>query len=66
MGIKYQCKNKNCNYPGSTEFQMEFNSELVMDNKNIAATFCPFCKAEMVSDLKLKDASIPSEARTDK
>ena len=48
MGIVYHCTNNNCSYPGDTQFEMTFKSESIMDNNNIATTFCPFCKKEMV------------------
>lgn len=48
MGIRYQCKNNNCNYPGATQFEMKFTSESIMDDNNLAAAFCPFCKNELV------------------
>ena len=47
MTLKYCCTNKACNYPGSTRFEMTFKAETIIDNNNIAATFCPFCKKEM-------------------
>ncbi len=47
MGIKYQCKNNNCHYPGDTRFEMIFTSETIMDSHNIASVFCPFCRKEL-------------------
>lgn len=47
MEIKYTCRNNNCSYPGSDRFEMRLNLESIMDNNNIATTFCPFCKSEM-------------------
>jgi hypothetical protein len=47
MGMKYYCTNKNCSYPGETRFEMKFKSEYIMDNNNLASTFCPFCRKEM-------------------
>ncbi len=49
MSILYQCENISCNYPGMTRFEMVFQSEAILDSNNLAATFCPFCKKEMVS-----------------
>lgn len=48
MSIHYQCKNNNCNHPGTTRFEMEFNSESILDYNNLAAAFCPFCKEEII------------------
>ena len=48
MGIHYHCTNNNCSYPGDTQFEMSFKSESIMDNNNIATTFCPFCKKVMM------------------
>lgn len=47
MALKYSCTNKSCSYPGSTRYEIVFNSEVILDDKNIAASFCPFCKKEM-------------------
>lgn len=47
MGIQYHCTNNNCNYPGVTKFKIQFTSESIMDNNNLAAAFCPFCKQEL-------------------
>ncbi len=51
MGTKFNCTNNNCNYPGDTRFEMTLNQETIMDNNNVAAIFCPFCKKEMVSSV---------------
>ncbi len=48
MALKYYCTNNECSYPGSTRFEMTFKSETIIDNNNLAATFCPFCKKEMM------------------
>jgi len=47
MGIQYQCKNNSCSFPGETQFEMKFKSESIMDDNNLAAAFCPFCKGEI-------------------
>lgn len=47
MALKYCCTNKNCSYPGSTRYEITFKTETVIDQNNIAASFCPFCKQEM-------------------
>jgi hypothetical protein len=60
MGMQYQCKNNSCNFPGKNQFEMKFASESIMDNNNIAVTFCPFCKKEMVQSFQMdipKDSS---------
>ncbi len=48
MEIKYICTHNHCSYPGSTRFTMSFKAESIMDDKNVATPFCPFCKNEMV------------------
>jgi hypothetical protein len=51
MEIKYECENNNCSYPGTTRFEINFKQESIMDQNNIAAIFCPFCKKKMVSPM---------------
>ncbi len=48
MGIKYECKNNNCSYPGATQFEINFQPEAIMDHNNLAVIFCPFCKKKML------------------
>lgn len=48
MEIKYECKNNSCSYPGATQFKISFKPETIMDQNNLAAIFCPFCKKKMV------------------
>lgn len=48
MEIKYTCTNHNCSYPGKNQYEICFQSESIMDANNVAATFCPFCKQEMM------------------
>lgn len=57
MGIRYHCTNKNCNFPGTGQFEMTLKEETIMDSNNIAVAFCPFCKQEMVFSIF---ADIPS------
>lgn len=47
MEFLYTCRNKNCSYPGKSNFEMTIDEETVMDDKNMATVFCPFCKKEM-------------------
>ena len=47
MKIKYECHNNNCSYPGAIRFEIEFDQEAIMDQNNLAAIFCPFCKKKM-------------------
>jgi len=51
MGIMYHCANNSCSYPGNTEFEITFKSESILDNNNLAAIFCPFCKKEMLGSI---------------
>lgn len=60
MGIQYQCKNNSCNFPGTTQFEMKFTSESIMDHKNLAAAFCPFCKNEMAASFLMDILQNPS------
>ena len=48
METTYICTHHHCSYPGSTRFEMSFKAESIMDDKNVATPFCPFCKHEMV------------------
>ncbi len=48
METIYTCTNLNCSYPGNTQYEIRFKSESIMDHHNMAATFCPFCKKEML------------------
>ncbi len=47
MELLFTCLNHNCSYPGKNNFEMTIDEETVMDNKNMATIFCPFCKKEM-------------------
>lgn len=47
MEIIYACRNHNCSYPGKNRFEMTFDAETIMDDRNMATIFCPFCKNEM-------------------
>ena len=47
MEFSYSCPNNNCSYPGKNQFTMTIDEQAVMDDKNMAAVFCPFCKKEM-------------------
>ncbi len=49
MEIKFTCKNNNCSHPGNHQFEMTFDEGTIMDAKNVASIFCPFCKTEMSS-----------------
>ena len=48
MEMSYICRNTVCSYPGKHRFEMTFDGQAVMDDKNMATVFCPFCKQEMV------------------
>ena len=47
MEFSYSCPNNNCSYPGKNHFTMTIDEQAVMDDKNMATVFCPFCKKEM-------------------
>lgn len=47
MEFSYICHNKNCSYPGKESFTMDIDEQAVMDHKNMAVVFCPFCKKQM-------------------
>jgi len=63
MGIKYECKNNNCSYPGSTQFEIIFQPEAIMDHNNLAAIFCHFCKKKMLLSIPLDMANKLSVTR---
>ena len=48
METKYICTHVHCSHPGNTRFEISFRAESIMDDKNVATPFCPFCKKEMV------------------
>lgn len=54
MGIKYECKNNNCSYPGMTQFEISFHPEAIMDQNNLAEIFCPFCKKKMFLSIPIE------------
>ena len=61
METKYICTNKNCSYPGASRFEMSFKDESIMDDNNVATTFCPFCKKEMIPAM---DAPVDCNPKT--
>ncbi len=48
METKYICTHVHCSHPGTRRFEMSFKAESIMDDKNVATPFCPFCKKEMM------------------
>ncbi len=48
METKYICTHVHCSHPGTRRFEMSFRPESIMDEKNVATPFCPFCKNEMI------------------
>lgn len=54
MRLTYRCKNLKCNYPKEMPYEVNFESEAIMDEKNLAIFFCPHCneKLKAVEDLK--------------
>ena len=48
MALKYACTNPSCSYPGASQYEIVFRSETILDSNNVAASFCPFCRQEMV------------------
>ena len=62
MEFSYTCRNQNCCFPGKNNFKMTIDQETVMDERNIATVFCPFCKNEMEPDLiNDQTVSIPND-----
>ena len=51
MALKYHCTNDACSHPGSSRYEITFEAETILDANNIAASYCPFCKQEMMPDL---------------
>ncbi len=49
MKIRYYCDNHDCSHEGSKPFVLEFQSEGVMDEKNVATFFCPHCKSRLTT-----------------
>lgn len=48
METTYICTHVHCSHPGTNRFEMSFKAESIMDEKNVATPFCPFCKKEMM------------------
>jgi hypothetical protein len=48
METKYICTHVDCSHPGTNRFEMSFKAESIMDDRNVATPFCPFCKKEML------------------
>ena len=57
MALTYRCPNPECSFPGSLQFEMTFRTETIMDGNNLAATFCPFCKKEMIPSVSPDSAA---------
>ena len=52
MELTYICENKNCRQIDKGPFMMKLNIETVMDEKNVAAMFCPHCKQPLNKERK--------------
>ncbi|MCG8565017.1 MAG: hypothetical protein MI747_08030 [Desulfobacterales bacterium] len=50
MEIKYCCKNENCENPENEPYVKVVEVDAIMDEKNLAALYCPHCKSELVQD----------------
>jgi hypothetical protein len=48
METTYICTYVHCSHPGTNRYEMTFKAESIMDQKNVATPFCPFCKKEML------------------
>ncbi len=55
MEITYFCKNEQCQNPDIEPFMKKLNFEAVMDDKNIAVMFCPYCKQSLVRGKNVVD-----------
>lgn len=61
MELSYTCQNQNCSFPGKNQFKLAIDGETVMDVKNMATVFCPFCKKEMAPDLTDNQTVSPAD-----
>lgn len=57
MNTEYICNNADCGYHDGPHYKLDLPSELIMDDKNLAALFCPYCKNELVPASQLKKVS---------
>ena len=50
MEIKYYCHNRQCSDLQKKTYALKLDKELIMDEKNIAQMFCPYCKTELSTE----------------
>ena len=44
------CANKRCSYSGSEPYHIRIPIEAIMDENNVATSYCPYCHDQMVSE----------------
>ena len=52
MEIKFRCENENCPSPESESYVKVLEVDAIMDEKNMATLYCPYCKKALVKDSK--------------
>ena len=50
MEIKFQCQNEKCQNPENQPYVKIVEVDAIMDEKNMAALYCPHCKEELIRD----------------
>jgi aspartate carbamoyltransferase regulatory subunit len=48
MDIVYTCENRQCRSVETTPYLKTLQMDAVMDEKNIATMFCPYCERSLV------------------
>ncbi len=47
MEVIYTCENTNCSFPSEGRYELVFRCKSIMDEKNVATFFCPYCKEKL-------------------
>jgi len=55
MDIKYYCQNSQCKTAQKKTYVLKLNLDDVMDEKNIAQMYCPYCKTELKKERPTTD-----------
>ncbi len=49
------CKNESCSYEGQQPYAVCIPGEAVLDDKNVAAAYCPYCNGSL--DFKYQEGT---------
>ena len=53
MEIKFRCENENCQSPEAQPYVKILEVDAIMDEKNMATLYCPYCKQALVKDTEM-------------